>query len=166
MENLNIEEALLYFLYYKNFGEGDPTLHDLDKWSTKKNFDKAAFWETYENLIKRDYVHFSQDEASARLTPKGVLYTEKAGLVPFNFVARNRQARKQLINALATHLTTRGTYATVEQLVLEANLEGQYITGNIDLLVRMGYIRWIIPGVNLSINAKICAKQAEIAKAS
>jgi hypothetical protein len=165
MENLKIEESILHYIYCKNFGEGDPPLNVLDKWAVQQKFDKVVFWEQYDHIIKKEFAHFLQDEGTVRLTPKGVLHTEKAGLVGVDLIAKNRHIRKLLMSTLARHLEKRGTVVTIDELIEHAKLEGHYCYGNIELLIGMGYIRWVIPRVNLSISAKVCAKDASLTKA-
>jgi len=164
MENLKLEGEILHYIYCKNFGEGDPTLNALDKWAVQQNIDKISFWEQYELLIKKEYVRFLQDEGSVRLTPKGVLHTEKNGYVASSLVSKNRQIRKRLLAALVKHLGSRSATISMDELISGSNLEGHYCCGNVDLLVALGYARWIMPRVSLSINAKVFSKEASLAK--
>jgi len=164
MENLKIEESILHYIYCKNFGEGDPPLSVLDKWALQQKFDKVLFWEQYDHLLKKDFIHYLQDEGTVRLTPKGVLHTEKAGLVSIDMVSKNRYIRKVLLTTLAKHLEKRSALITLDELIADAKLEGHYCYGNVELLIGLGYTRWVIPRVNLSINAKVCAKDAALAK--
>jgi hypothetical protein len=164
MENLVVQESILHYIYCKNFGEGEPTLNALDKWAAQQKFDKVIFWQQYDYLLKKDLAHFLQDEGSVRLTPKGVLLTEKSGLVSQSLVARNRIMRKKLLQTLAKHLGNKGTSIGIDELIEEADLEGQYCYGNVELLIGLGYIRWTIPQITLSINAKVCAKEAVLSK--
>jgi|GEM_PF-6942914 hypothetical protein len=165
MENLNIEESILHYLYCKNFGEGDPPLNVLDKWAVQQKFNKVVFWQQYDCILKKELAIFLQDEGTVRLTAKGVLHAEKAGLVSPEMIAKNRHIRKLLMCTLARHLEKRSTTISIDELIETAQLEGHYCYGNIDLLVSMGYIRWVIPRVSLSISAKVCAKDAVLSKA-
>jgi hypothetical protein len=79
-------------------------------------------------------------------------------------VSKHRHIRQRLLNALAMYLNRSSPTVTLDEITTEACLPGTYCLGDIELLIDLGYIRWIVPRVNLSINAKVCAKQQVLSK--
>jgi hypothetical protein len=166
MEDVAIEEKFLHYLYTKNYGEGDPTLDAIDNWVKTKGLNRVNFWDEYDRLIKRSLLRYKQDEGTVRLTPQGTLYAEKHGFSPPQLVRTHRDMRSRLLHTLAIHLVKIGPNITMDDLVDRAGLEGNYCLGNIELLVALGYARWIIPQVRLDICSKVCAKDAVLSHAT
>jgi hypothetical protein len=158
METPKMITLFLGYLYEKNYADDDPTLEVVDLWVKTTDIDRTLFWKSYESMIKLDLIRFVQDEAVVRLTPKGTLCAEKSGLVSNAFIVKNRDARKQLLSAMASCLIGKGSRIDVGDLVKEVRLSKGEVYGNIELLVSMGYAKWEVSGERLSISPRVCAK--------
>ncbi len=165
MDNLSMDESILHYLYTKSFAAGDATLESLDLWAVHLKFDMNVFWEHYNQLIKQGWVLPHHEDNIVRLTPQGVLRCEKAGLAHASLIAKNRDMRKRFVHTLADQAAFRGTTITIDELLEYSDEEENYCLGNIELLISLGYVKWIIPKVNLSINMNVCAKEAALSRA-
>jgi hypothetical protein len=166
MENLEMQDAFLGYLYGKNFGDTDPCLDTVDKWVKSIKLDRIVFWRQYEHMIKNDLIKFNQEEAVIRLTPKGTLSAEKSGIVAADLVSTNREARKKLMFAMAVHLSSDGPLVAASELIKEAKLAKGMGLGNLQLLVSMGYAKWQVPSERLNISPRVCAKAGVVGKAA
>ncbi len=160
-----MQEAFLGYLYSMNFSGQEATLDEIDSWVKSTKMDRGIFWKQYEGTIKADLIHFVQDEATVRLTPKGTLHAEKSGLVPADNVSKNREIRKKLVQTMAFHLTQKSASIYVSDLAREAKITPEECIGNIYLLVEMGYARWQVRSELVVITTRVCGKSSAQAAA-
>jgi hypothetical protein len=165
MDMRGIERSFLHDLYVKCYTDGCPTLQQVEQWATSASLDMKAFRPQYEDFLRNGLIEFKQDEGLVHMTPKGTLYTEKNGYAPADLMRQNRDMRTKLLHTMAAYLIKCAPNITVADLVERAGLQGKYCLGNLDLLVSMGYARWMVQDVRLHISSKVAAKDESLTPA-